>query len=54
MYSEWEKIGKLTGKGRQEGLHVDGRLLEQTIRKQVSIRGIGLIRLRIRVIREPL
>ena len=39
----------------QEGLGVDGRtILEWILKKWVSIRGIGLIRLRIKVIGEHL
>ena len=37
------------------GLGVDGRtILEWTLKRSVSIRGIGLIRLRIGIIEEPL
>jgi hypothetical protein len=37
------------------GLDVDGRtILKWILKKKVSIRGIGLIRLRIGIIREPL
>ena len=39
----------------EEGLGVDGRtILERTLKKYVSIRGIGLMRLRIAIMGEPL
>ena len=47
--------GTSTGKKPLEGLSVDGKTkLEEILKKQVSIRGIGLIRLRIGIIRVPL
>ena len=45
----------LTGKRPSGRPRLDGRtLLEWTLKKQVSIRGIELIRLRIGIIGEPL
>ena len=39
----------------QGGLGVDGRtILQWTLKRYVSVRGIGLIRLRIGIIGEPL
>ena len=47
--------GKPTGKGPLGDLGVDGRtILEWTLKRYVSMRGIGLIRLRIGIIGEPL
>ena len=45
--------GKPTGRGLQGGLGVDGRtILEWTLKRQVSMRIIGLIRLRIKKLLE--
>ena len=45
----------LTGKELWGGLGVDGRtILEWTLKREVSVRVIGLIRLRIGIIGEPL
>ena len=38
----------------KEGLNVDARKIECILKKDVSIRGIGLIRPRIGIIEEPL
>ena len=47
--------GKPTGRDLWEGLGVDGRtILEWTLKRLVSMRVIGLIRLRIGIIGEPL
>ena len=47
--------GKPTGKRPLGDLGVDGRtILEWTLKRYVSMRGIGLIRLRIGIIGEPL
>ena len=46
---------KLTLNQQEEGPGVDGRtILGWILKKQVSIRGIGLIRLRMGIIGEPL
>ena len=48
-------IGKPTGRRPYGVLGVDGRtILELTLKRLASMRGIGLIRLRIGIIGEPL
>ena len=47
--------GKPTKRDLWGGLGIDGRtILEWTLKRAVSMRGIGLIRLRIRIIGEPM
>ena len=50
----FQNFNRYTRKGLQEGLGVDWRtILEWILKKQVSIRGIELIRIRTVIIREP-
>jgi hypothetical protein len=46
-------IGKQAGRDLYEGLY-GTKILELTLKKWMSVRGIGLFLLRIRIIREPL
>ena len=62
MYPEWRNFKTLTGKptekrflGRPKRIWEDNiRMYLKEIKKQVSTRGMGFIRLRIEIIGEPL